>query len=392
MKSIISLVFAGIIGGLVTLGGLQFMQNEQQSTLSNPAVAQQVNQSLINARPSLAVPTNFTDAAARAMPVVVHITASESQALVQKRRQEGQNNNDPFQNFFGQDFFFGNPFNSPNGRGKKGTGSGVIISNDGYIVTNNHVVGFADEVEVTTFDNRTFKAEIIGTDPETDLAVIKIEEDNLPTLNFADSDQAQVGEWVLAVGNPFDLTSTVTAGIISAKGRDINIIKGNRSIEAFIQTDAAVNPGNSGGALVDTRGNLLGINTAIATQTGSFSGYSFAIPVNIMRKIVDDIIQYGSHQRAFLGVNITPIDNELAEELGLRNAQGVFVDGLADGGAAGYAGVLPKDIIIAVNGQTIKTVPELQEMVGRAKVGDTLTLTVRRKGKKKKIPVRLKAG
>lgn len=392
MKSIISLVFAGIIGGLVTLGGLQFMQNEQQSTLSNPAVAQQVNQSLINARPSLAVPTNFTDAAARAMPVVVHITASESQALVQKRRQEGQNNNDPFQNFFGQDFFFGNPFNSPNGRGKKGTGSGVIISNDGYIVTNNHVVGFADEVEVTTFDNRTFKAEIIGTDPETDLAVIKIEEDNLPTLNFADSDQAQVGEWVLAVGNPFDLTSTVTAGIISAKGRDINIIKGNRSIEAFIQTDAAVNPGNSGGALVDTRGNLLGINTAIATQTGSFSGYSFAIPVNIMRKIVDDIIQYGSHQRAFLGVNITPIDNELAEELGLRNAQGVFVDGLADGGAAGYAGVLPKDIIIAVDGQTIKTVPELQEMVGRAKVGDTLTLTVRRKGKKKKIPVRLKAG
>ncbi len=392
MKHIISLVFAGVIGGLITLGGIQFMKNDQQPTHSSDSFAQHVNQPLVNAKPQMAMPGSFTEAAKRSMPVVVHITASESAATAQKRRQENYNGNDPFGNLFGDGFFFGNPFNGPNGGAKKGTGSGVIISNDGYIVTNNHVVGFADEVEVTTYDNRTFKATIIGTDPGTDLAVIKIDEDNLPTLDYANSDLAQVGEWVLAVGNPFDLTSTVTAAIISAKGRDIDIIKGNRSIEAFIQTDAAVNPGNSGGALVDTRGNLLGINTAIATQTGSFAGYSFAIPVNIMRKIVDDIIQYGSYQRAFLGINISAMDSELADELGLSNAQGVFVEGLARGGAAGYAGVLPKDVIVAVNGNNIKSVPELQEMVGRAKVGDTLTLTVKRKGKTKKIPVQLKAG
>ncbi|MEM9823681.1 MAG: trypsin-like peptidase domain-containing protein [Bacteroidota bacterium] len=388
MKHIISLVFAGIIGGLITLGGVYLMKSDQQHLQTSPAIAQQINQSLVNTSRSTAVPTNFTDAAQRAMPAVVHITASESAAMAQKRRQDS---NDPLRNFFGDDFFFGNPF-SPDRGGKRGTGSGVIISKDGYIVTNNHVVGFADEVEVTTYDNRTFKAQIIGTDPETDLAVLKIEEDNLPTLSYGDSDLAQVGEWVLAVGNPFDLTSTVTAGIISAKGRDINIIQGNRSIEAFIQTDAAVNPGNSGGALVDTRGNLIGINTAIATQTGSFSGYSFAIPVNIMSKIVDDIIEYGSYQRAFLGINITAMDSELADELGLVKAQGVYVSGLAEGGAAAYAGVLPKDVIVAVDGNEIKSVPELQEFVGRAKVGDTLTLTVRRKGKTKKIPVKLKAG
>ena len=390
MKNFISLIFAGIIGGLITLGGIQLTQENHDHPTAETTLARQV--SMLNTSPSLSTaPTNFTEAASLAMPVVVHITASQSAEAARNQRNGNNNQYDPFKNFFGEDFFFGSPYDSPRG-GKKGTGSGVIISNDGYIVTNNHVVGFADQVEVTTSDNRTFNAKIIGTDPETDLAVIKIEGNNLPTLKYANSDQAQVGEWVLAVGNPFDLTSTVTAGIISAKGRDIDIIGGNRAIEAFIQTDAAVNPGNSGGALVDASGRLLGINTAIATQTGSFSGYSFAIPVNIMTKIVDDIIQYGSSQRAYLGINISDVDNELAEELGLAEVQGIFVAGLADGGAAGYAGVLPKDVIVAVNDLKVNTVPELQERVGRAKVGETLTLTVKRKGKTKRIPVTLKAG
>jgi len=211
------------------------------------------------------------------------------------------------------------------------------------------------------------------------------------TLNYADSDKAQVGEWVLAVGNPFDLTSTVTAGIISAKGRDIDIIRARNGIESFIQTDAAVNPGNSGGALVDDTGRLLGINTAIATQTGSYAGYSFAIPVNMMRKIVDDIIKFGSFQRAYLGISINQMDAELSTELGVDISQGVFVEGLADGGAASYAGILPRDIITAVDNREVKTVPELQEIVGTARVGDILNITVNRKGKIKEIPVKLKA-
>ena len=253
MKNILSLVFAGIIGGLITFGCLQIFLPQVSKNQPHKAYTNLVNYSPKHNTASYNVPSNFTHAAEIAMPTVVHITAAESNIMAKKRREENKNwNDDPLRNFFGDDFFFGNPFNMPD-QNKRGTGSGVIISSDGYIVTNNHVVGFADEVEVTTFDNRTFKAKIIGKDPQTDLAVIKIEEDNLPVLELADSDKARVGEWVLAVGNPFDLTSTVTAGIISAKGRDINIIGGNRSIEAFIQTDAAVNPGNSGGALVDAR-------------------------------------------------------------------------------------------------------------------------------------------
>ncbi|MEL6865852.1 MAG: trypsin-like peptidase domain-containing protein [Bacteroidota bacterium] len=337
------------------------------------------------------MPFDFTIAAEKAMPVVVHISAAESETLAKQRKQQDQQNSDPFRNFFGDDFFFGTPFDMPNLQ-KKGSGSGVIIDANGYIITNNHVVGFADEVEVTLYDNRTYKAEIIGTDPQTDLAVLKIDETNLPTLSYADSDEARIGEWVLAVGNPFDLTSTVTAGIVSAKGRNINIISNERSIEAFIQTDAAVNPGNSGGALVDAKGQLLGINTAIATQTGSFSGYSFAIPINMARKIVDDIIEYGSYQRAFLGINIMDMDNELAEELNLSITQGVYVDALIDGGAAGDSGIRVSDVIVKVDNRSIKSVPELQEIVGRSKVGDTITLTVIRNGSEKQIPVQLKAG
>ena len=378
MKNFLSFIFAGIIGGLIAFSGIKYTSQSNNSESAPENLSKQVN--LINQSPTLSsFPGNFTDAAKKAMPVVVHIKATAGAS------SQGNTQSDPFGGFFGEDFFRGTP------QPQSGAGSGVFISSDGYIVTNNHVVSFADELEVTTYDNRTYKAKLIGTDPGTDMAVIKIDATNMPTLNYGDSDKAQVGEWVLAVGNPFDLTSTVTAGIISAKGRDINIIRDRGGIESFIQTDAAVNPGNSGGALVDASGRLLGINTAIATQTGSYAGYSFAIPVNMMRKIVDDIIQYGSFQRAYLGISINQMDAELSNELGVDISQGVFVEGLADGGAASYAGILPRDIITAVNNRPIKTVPELQEVVGSAKVGDVLNVTINRKGKIKEIPVKLKA-
>jgi len=378
MKNFFSFVFAGILGGLIVFGGLQYTnQSNPEPTMQN--AARQVN--FINKKPTATnIPVDFTTAAKKAMPVVVHIKATAN-----AKSNQGQGQIDPFGGFFGGDVFPGSP------RPQSGAGSGVFISSDGYIVTNNHVVSFADELEVTTYDNRTYKAKLIGTDPRTDMAVIKIDATNMPTLNYADSDEAQVGEWVLAVGNPFDLTSTVTAGIISAKGRSIDIIRDRGRIEAFIQTDAAVNPGNSGGALVDDSGRLLGINTAIATQTGSYAGYSFAIPVNMMKKIVDDIIEFGSFQRAYLGISINEMDAELSDELGVNISQGVFVEGLADGGAASYAGILPRDIITAVDNRPVKTVPELQEIVGTAKVGDVLNITVNRKGKVKEIPVKLKA-
>ncbi|MEM6967505.1 MAG: trypsin-like peptidase domain-containing protein [Bacteroidota bacterium] len=382
MKNFFSLVVAGIVGGLITLSGVYLLNtSSSQEKVIVPASVDQVAQTVstrsnVNLKAgSLTAPFDFSEAAEISMPSVVHITATSG-----SRSQSSSN--DPFE------YFFGRPDQGLRG----GTGSGVIYSSDGYIVTNNHVVEGASSLEVTLNDNRTYKAEIIGTDTQTDLAVIKIEGRRLPVLKKADSDRAKVGEWVLAVGNPFDLTSTVTAGIISAKGRNIGIIEGNTAIESFIQTDAAVNPGNSGGALVDAKGRLLGINTAIATRTGSYQGYSFAIPVNIMTKIVEDIIEYGSYQRGFLGINIADLDNDYADELGLNITQGVVVLKTVDGGAAQYAGVLPNDVITQVNGSRVNTAPELQELVGRKRLGDTVTLTINRSGKIKEIPVTLKKG
>ena len=380
MKNLIGFITAGVLGGLIVLAGVFYMMPQMTVNAPQATYAQNVNNKINIKKGTVAAPLDFKAAAKKAMPVVVHISATES-AAASKQRRQGRSN-DPFGQFFGGDSF------GPRG----GSGSGVIFSNDGYIVTNNHVVEGADQVEVTLTDNRTYNATIVGTNPSSDMAVLKIEGENFPTLQFADSDKAEIGEWVLAVGNPFDLTSTVTAGIISAKGRSIDLIQAEGRLESFIQTDAAVNPGNSGGALVDATGRLLGINTAIATQTGTFSGYSFAIPVNLMRKIVSDIIETGSYQRAFLGINIKDMDSELAQELGVDFTQGVVVDGLIDGGAAQYAGLLPNDVITMVGETKIKNVPELQEMVGSAKVGDTIKLTVTRKGKTKVIPVRLKKG
>jgi Do/DeqQ family serine protease len=320
------------------------------------------------------VPFDFVQAAQKATPSVVNITA--------KIARTSRNSQEEFFNFFGGRGGGGGPV--------EGSGSGVVYSENGYILTNNHVVEGASELEVTLADNRKYKATLVGTDTRTDLAVIKIDATGLIPAEVGNSDDVRIGEWVLAVGNPFDLTSTVTAGIISAKGRNIDLLGKGASIEAFIQTDAAVNPGNSGGALVDAQGKLIGINTAIATRTGSFQGYSFAIPVNLVRRVVDDIINYGTYKRPYLGVTILELDSDLAKELSVDASQGVVIDELVDGGSAQYAGLQVKDVIIGIDGREVKSVPELQEVIGRAKVGDTVNLKVLRKSKSIMVAVKLR--
>jgi Do/DeqQ family serine protease len=262
-----------------------------------------------------------------------------------------------------------------------GAGSGVIISDDGYIVTNNHVVNGAQEISITLNDNREYIAELIGTDPSTDLALVKIEEKNLPYLVFANSDEVRVGEWVLAVGNPFNLTSTVTAGIVSAKARDINILGGGTTVESFIQTDAAVNPGNSGGALVNTRGELIGINAAIASNTGSYAGYSFAIPSNIARKVVLDLMNFGVVQRAYIGLTVAEVDSKLAKEYGLEDVEGLYVTEVIPNGAAYNGGIDAGDIILNINGEKINQNSRMNEIIAEHSPGDKLEVEFKR-GKK----------
>jgi Do/DeqQ family serine protease len=275
------------------------------------------------------------------------------------------------------------------------TGSGVIVSQDGYIVTNNHVVDGAEKIEITLNDKRTYTADLIGKDPATDLALLKIKETGLPFMGYGNSDDVKVGEWVLAVGNPFNLTSTVTAGIVSAKGRNINILDNNPSkgqfpIESFIQTDAAVNPGNSGGALVNTRGELVGINSAIASNTGSYTGYSFAIPVNIARKVVADLLEFGEVQRAFIGVNIQDLDAKLAKEKSINELKGVYVSGLSSGGAGEEAGIKEGDVITKIGDVNVNNMPELQEQISRFRPGNKVMITLKRNNQEKILPVVLK--
>lgn len=386
MRQILSFLLAGILGGLIVLSGMYFFSQGAASSSKEPAYVKMASE--VAATTESIPDFDFTVAAERAMDAVVHINAKESESKALQRRQQ-QPNRSPFSFFFDDDMFYGSPFGQP--RRKQGSGSGVILTKDGYIVTNNHVVEFADIVEVTLHDNRKFEAEIVGRDPQTDVAVLKIQSSDLHAIPIGDSDNLKVGEWVLAVGNPFNLTSTVTAGIVSAKARSLGVNQNENAIEGFIQTDAAVNPGNSGGALVDKDGKLVGINTAIASPTGNFAGYSFAIPINIAIKIVDDLIEYGSYQRAYLGIGITDMDSELASQLGVSTTTGVVVMDVYDGGSAQYAGLLPNDVIVGVNGKSIRSVPELQDMVGRSRVGETITVTINRKGKNKDIPVTLKA-
>ncbi|MBL7805329.1 MAG: trypsin-like peptidase domain-containing protein [Saprospiraceae bacterium] len=308
-------------------------------------------------------PTDFITAAELATPAVVNIRA------VQQSRS----------GLWGA---------SPTGS----SGSGVIVTPDGYIVTNHHVVDNSSEIKVTLADRRTYMAKLVGSDPSTDISLLKIDEGNLPFLVFGNSDSVRVGEWVLAVGNPFNLSSTVTAGIISAKGRNIDILGGGGSIESFLQTDAAVNPGNSGGALVNSAGELIGINTAIITESGSYEGYSFAVPSNLTQKVIRDLREFGVVQRAYLGVGIEDLDSERAREIGLPTAEGVYVTRVSTNGAAHDAGLNIGDVIIGLNDTRIRSTPELQEFVGRFRPGDRLTLDYWRNGRRLRSNILLKDG
>ena len=337
------------------------------------------------------VPLDFTKTAEKVINAVVHIKSTQTFSGRQESPNALRQLPDPFREFFGDPE--GSPFfrfENPRGNGPEvrvGTGSGVIINEGGYIVTNNHVVADADDLEVTLHDNRTFKAAVIGTDPTTDLALLQIKAEGLPALPLVNSDDVKVGEWVLAVGNPMGLNSTVTAGIVSAKGRNINILREQFAVESFIQTDAAINPGNSGGALVNLEGGLVGINTAIASPTGAYAGYGFAVPANIVNKVVEDLLQYGVVQRGVLGVMIRSVDGSLAKEKGLDVTRGAYVDSLLENSAAAAAGLQPGDVVVEVEGKTIQSSPELQEMIARYRPGDKVSLKVDRKGKTKAFEV-----
>lgn len=363
---------------------------KEQTKLSSDNIANaqinensSVNQSNNSVRTApTGVGVDFTVAAERSLNSVVHIITYS-----QGRRSNVVTLEDLFGQFFGsqprrQQRSYGEP--QPTG-----SGSGVILDSLGYIVTNNHVVDGAEKVKVTLNDKRVYAARIVGTDPSTDLALLKIEADNLSPIEIGNSDDLRVGEWVLAVGNPFNLTSTVTAGIVSAKGRNLNM-SGSMKIESFIQTDAAVNPGNSGGALVNLNGELVGINSAIASQTGSFAGYAFAIPVSIMTKIVSDLKFYGSVQRALLGIVITDISDELAKANNINRLDGVLVVEIGQEGGAKDAGMQNGDVIIAVDDVKVKSVAEIQDRLTRFSPGDEVKVTVDRQGEIMNFNVKLR--
>lgn len=337
-------------------------------------------------------PVDFTAASTAATPAVVHIKTrtKEKQVTNNSRRKS------PFSDLFGDEDPFSDFFGGPRSSvipEQRASGSGVLISNDGYIVTNNHVVEGADEITVTTTNRKTYKGTVVGTDPNSDLAVIKVDgANNLPFMVWGNSDDVKLGQWVLAVGYPLNLDVTVTAGIVSAKSRSIGINKGDRPIESFIQTDAAVNPGNSGGALINTNGELIGINSAIASPTGSYAGYSYAIPVNIVKKIIGDLMKFGAVQRAYIGISYPPDDlpEEKKKELGIKDGEGVFINGVAEDGAAKQAGIQKGDFITKVNGSNVTSGPELQEQVARYKPGDKITVTYVRNGKESTATITLK--
>lgn len=378
MKNIIGAILISVLSSVTTLVGYQYYINQQTSPVKDVVIKERMPAKQVrnptNQRPyEIPSTTNtnttntnsgFTEAANIARPAVVHIQGGTGSRY--------------------EDMFGGGS-----------SGSGVIVSLDGYIVTNNHVIDNATDIKVTLNDKRKFTAKVVGTDPSTDLAVIKIKntelkDQELPVLEFENSEKVQVGEWVLAVGNPFNLTSTVTAGIVSAKGRNIDILEDNYSIESFIQTDAAVNPGNSGGALIDTEGKLVGINTAIITRSGRYEGYSFAIPSNLVRKVMKDLIEFGEVQRGFLGVTIEDISSEVAKKYDLGTLDGIYVKQVNEGSAAEEGGLEEGDVITHVNEVKVKTSPELQEQIALFRPGNKISIDFIRDGEPKTTELTLK--
>ena len=405
MKRIGLTLMTAFIGGAMALGAYKLVESQYANHMSidEKQKVYFASNHMAPSSPTLssAGQVDFTVAAAAVTPAVVYIRTTYT--------NKGDDRESQMQQMFGD--MFGQrvrPQNTP----QMASGSGVIISPDGFIVTNNHVVEKAEKIEVVTNDHQSFKAKVIGTDPNTDLALIKIEGRDLPIVKLGNSDNVKVGEWVLAVGNPFKLTSTVTAGIVSAKGRNIGIIgseqkqedqnpfgrtqyqdqpKLNRAIESFIQTDAAINPGNSGGALVNTNGELIGINSAIASHTGSYEGYGFAIPINLARKVLNDIEKFGAVKRGYVGISFTEIDQDNAERLHTDKTSGLYVDQVVPGGGAEQAGIKAGDVINKVEGAKVYESSDLQERVGRLEPGDKIRITVLRGNEEKNFTVTLKA-
>lgn len=373
MKNNIKLIGLGLLGGMLPFAAFLMLSDTTFTSQSDQVIdgIGSYNARSVNFDGVTSLGPNFIEASESTINSVVHVTTKVVKTAFQR---------DPF-----QEFFYG-----PGAGGQEykqygaGSGSGVIISSSGYIVTNNHVIEDASEIEVILNDNSKYTAKLVGSDPSTDIAVLKIEGKGFAPIALGNSDELHIGEWVLAVGNPFNLTSTVTAGIVSAKARNINLLS-DRSrqdivpIESFIQTDAAVNPGNSGGALVNTRGELIGINTAIASQTGSYSGYSFAIPVNLVQKVMKDLIDYGIVQRGYLGVQIADINQELKEKNKLPSTKGVFIAKVTEDGSANKAGVKDGDVILKIGTKDVNSVAELQEEIGKRRPGDKVSLTIRNK-------------
>lgn len=375
MNKFLKNLSVGVIGGMIPLGMFLFIKDDNTNQENKTFADTVKSESTANAKPvnflnnQTGTVEDFTMASENTLNSVVHVTTKVKVTSVQR---------DPL-----LELFYGPGAGRQQERYGEGSGSGVIVSEDGYIVTNNHVIDGANEIQVTLNDNSTYSATIVGTDPNTDLAVIKVDAKNLAPISLGNSDNVRVGEWVLAVGNPFNLTSTVTAGIVSAKARNINIIgnggKSKAPVESFIQTDAAVNPGNSGGALVNTSGELIGINTAIASQTGSYAGYAFAVPSKLVQKVMNDIIDYGIVQRGYLGVQIAEINQELKDKEQLIDLDGVYISEVIEDSGADNAKIKSGDVVLKVGVKVVNSPAELQEEIAKRRPGDKIALTIRKK-------------
>lgn len=369
---LIAILLAAMLGAIFALIGLRWLLN--RNYVAPPKITYQFKDT------SIVVPEglNFIYSSEIAVPAVVHIKTSYTKRTTAR-------SNDPMEDMFRQ-------FHGKSWTPRSSSGSGVIVSEDGYIVTNNHVIENTELIEVTLYDKRSYEAHLVGTDPSTDLALLKIDETHLPYLQYADSDRVRVGEWVLAVGNPFELNSTVTAGIISAKARNINLIqdKDNLQVESFLQTDASVNPGNSGGALVNLKGELVGVNTAIASETGTFQGYSFAVPANLVKKVIEDLQKYGEVQRALMGVEIIDVNADVAKDKKLPSIEGVYIVKVNTNSGAAEAGIEAGDVILEIDGKRVNSRSELQAIVASKRPGDKISVLFRRENTDKKTLITLK--
>jgi serine protease Do len=376
-KYIFGALLMALLGAAIALFGYTKINGKTSKSLAKDTSKVEVNDAkalLTSLTAQDGQQIDFTYAAEMTVHAVVHVHTKSMVA-------SGPDN--PI-----MEWFYGNRESKP--KEVSGYGSGVIISEDGYIITNNHVIEDAENIEVKLNDNRTFPAQVIGRDPSTDIALLKIKANNLPYIKYGDSDQLRLGEWVLAVGNPFNLTSTVTAGIVSAKGRNLGILDNDHSIESFIQTDAALNMGNSGGALVNTKGLLVGITSAILSPSGAYAGNSFAIPVNIVKKVVEDLKQYGEVQRAIIGVNIAPVTQEDADKYKLPEISGARIASVVKEGSAEAAGLKENDVIVKIDGVSVASPSELQEQVGKHRPGDRVNITYVRNGRENDVTLLLR--